>query len=121
MFLYHKWLELPLQTRVKIANDFGIIKKTSTHVFNNVVQSDGYDIKDVEQALNLDALQKKFNTTETDLAVLWEWLVNGKPEFSASQGTEPISIDPRTISSTINVEKSLKSFSKKKKNARKNK
>lgn len=76
MFLYHQWLQLPITTRIRIASDFGIEKKGSTHVQDNVVQSDGYLVKDVEQALNVDALQKKLNTKVTDMAVLWEMLIN---------------------------------------------
>jgi hypothetical protein len=79
MFLYHKWLELDLATRNKIASDFNIKKKNSTHVQDNVVVSDGYLIKDVEEALNIDALQKKLGTDETDMQILWEYLIYGKP------------------------------------------
>ncbi len=76
MFLYHKWLELPIQTRIRIASEFGIIKKGSTHVVDNQIQSDGYSVKDVEQALNVDAIQQKLGTNETDMAKLWELLIS---------------------------------------------
>lgn len=108
MFLYHKWLELPLQTRVRIANEFGIIKRTSTHVFDNVVQSDGYDIKEVEQALNLNALQQKLDTTETDLNILWEWLVNGKPVIPVASEPVPLTTSPVTTSEIIKKKRGKK-------------
>lgn len=84
MFLYHKWLELPLSTRNKIAGEFNIQKKNSTHVVDNIVQSDGYLVKDIEEALNIDAIQKRYNTEETDMVILWDYVVNGKPEPVAS-------------------------------------
>lgn len=78
-FLYSKWLQLDLSTRHRIASEFGIIKKNSTHVQDNVVVNDGYLIQDVEQALNLDAMQRVLNTTETDMAILWDILIHSTP------------------------------------------
>lgn len=75
MLLYSHWLSLPIHIRYKIASDFGITKKGATHVVNNEIQSDGFLIKDVEQILNVDALQKHLGTTETDMALLWNELV----------------------------------------------
>lgn len=75
MFLYHKWMELNINTRHAIAAQFGIEKKGSTEVFNNTIKSDGYLVKDVEQALNIDALQEYLGTHETDMMILWMWLV----------------------------------------------
>lgn len=75
MFLFSKWLELPISTRHKIAAQFDIIKRGSTEVVGNTIKSDGYIIKEVEEALNIDALQKYIETTETDMAMLWIWLV----------------------------------------------
>lgn len=75
LFLYSKWLSLPLPTRHKIAAQFGIIKRGSTEVVDNQVKSDGYKIQEVEEALNIDALQKYIVTTETDMLALWMWLV----------------------------------------------
>ncbi len=76
MFLYSKWLQLDLSTRNKIASEFHIQKKNSTHVQDNVVVSDGYLIKDVEQALNVDALQKYLGSVDTDMAILMDMLVD---------------------------------------------
>jgi len=76
MILYSKWLELSLTTRVKITEIFGIQKKSSTHVEDNKVVSDGYLIKDIETALNVEALQKYLKNNETDLAKLFLMLVD---------------------------------------------
>lgn len=48
---YSKWLSLSLSTRVKIAQRLGIAKTGSTHVVNNIVESDGYKVYDVENAI----------------------------------------------------------------------
>ena len=71
MFMYHSWLELPISTRIKIASQFGIIKKGSTEVFNNTVTSDGYLIKDIELALSKEKLQEFLQITEPDTSILW--------------------------------------------------
>lgn len=85
MLLYSKWISLPIQTRIKIAADFGIIKKGSIHVVDNHIQNDGYLIKDVEDALNTKAIQKYTgNENQTDLSILWDCLVakaEGKESF----------------------------------------
>ncbi len=75
MFLYSKWCELNISTRHAIAAQFGIQKKGPTEVFDNHIKSDGYLIKEVEEALNIDALQKYIGTNETDMMVLWMWLI----------------------------------------------
>lgn len=80
MFLYSQWRNLDLPTRIRIANDLGIKKVGPTHVRDNVVESDGYLIKDVESVLSTENLQKYLNTTESNSEVLWEWLTKGKPE-----------------------------------------
>ena len=69
--MYHAWMNLPLTTRYEIASQFGIIKKNPTHVFDNVVKDDGFIIKDIEEALTIDALQKYLGNTETDHTLLW--------------------------------------------------
>ena len=75
MFLYSIWCDTPLPTRQKIAAQFGIIKRGSTEVVENVIKSDGYVIKEVEQALNIDAIQKYLETDETDMMVLWGMMI----------------------------------------------
>lgn len=75
MFLYSHWLKLPINTRIAIAIAFNIQKKGSTEVFNNEVIRDGYPIGDIEQALNIDAIQKYLGSDETDFNILWEQLI----------------------------------------------
>lgn len=76
MFLYSAWCSLSLPTRIALAEKFGIVKRGSTEVSDNTIKSDGYLIKEVEEALNVDALQKYLETEETDMKVLWTLLVN---------------------------------------------
>ena len=75
-FTYSNWLSLSLVTRTKIAQRYGIPKVRSTHVSNNVVVDDGYNIKDVERIINVVFLQKELNSTEADLGILFSQLVN---------------------------------------------
>ena len=75
MFLYSKWLSLSLPMRVQIAGIFKIAKRGPTHVDSNRIVSDGYDIKEIEASLNIDALQKYLETTSTDMQVLWDMLI----------------------------------------------
>jgi len=76
MFLYSKWIDLSISTRHAIASEFGIIKRGSTEVVANVIKSDGYLVREVEAALNIDALQRYLKTDCIDLPQLWEWLVD---------------------------------------------
>lgn len=75
MFLYSNWRKLPLPTRTLVAQVFNIPKVGSTHVSDNQVVSDGYNIEDVERALNVDAIQKYIGIEVTDLEVLWDLMV----------------------------------------------
>ncbi len=76
MFFYSHWLELPIQTRIKIAQQFGIIKKGSTEVVGNQIKSDGYQIKDIEAGLSTEKLQAYVGLETFDLKILWEMMVN---------------------------------------------
>lgn len=76
LFLYSRWTSLSLPTRIKIASQFNIQKKGPTEVFDNQIKSDGYLIKDVEEALNIDAIQAYIGTQETDMMTLWLWLID---------------------------------------------
>ena len=80
VFLYSKWRAIDLSKRIQIAQALGIKKVGPTHVRDNIVESDGYLIDDVENALTLENLQKYLDTTETNMDTLWEWLTKGKPE-----------------------------------------
>lgn len=76
LFLYSKWLGLPINTRIKIAGQFGIQKRGSTEVVDNQIKSDGYVVKEIEEALNIDAIQTYLEVTETDMMTLWLWLID---------------------------------------------
>ncbi len=98
MFLYHQWTLLPLQTRIRIANEFGVIKKGSTEVVDNTIKSDGYILKELEEALNIDALQKYLNTTETDMQVLWMALIDkAEGRYASPIELNPIVIEPQIV------------------------
>lgn len=122
MFLYHHWLELPLSTRIKIAMQFGITKKGSTHVVDNVIQSDGFLVKDVEQSLNVDAIQTYLDTEVTDLKLLWDMLVakiEGRVLFEPATATmvtgTPMPLETMTAtSSTLPAKKKTKNVKAKK-------
>lgn len=95
ILLYGSWLRLPINLRHKIANDLGIPKKHPTHVQDNVIVSDGYDIHDVENALTVTALQTYLGVgiQETDINVLWEMLVN-PPSHEVNVVIEPVIVVP---------------------------
>lgn len=94
MILYSKWLAVPLHIRAKIASDFDIKKVRSTHVADDQVVDDGYNIKDIESALNVEKLQSVLDTNETDLNVLFDMLID-KAEKKEAEVPEP-SIKPLT-------------------------
>lgn len=76
MFYYSRWLSLPLTTRAALAKEFGIAKTGPTHVQDNRVVSDGYFIKDVENAISKESLQKFLSTDEDDIEVLWVRMID---------------------------------------------
>lgn len=76
MILYSKWLALPLQTRHKIAEQFKIPRTGYTQVNSNVIVHDGFDVKDIENSLNLVDVQDYLNTEEENVDKLWEMLLN---------------------------------------------
>lgn len=71
MILYHSWTLLPMSLRIKIAEQFGIKKLGSTEVVGNEVKSDGFKLKDIEDGLSVENLQKYLETIETDHIKLW--------------------------------------------------
>jgi len=76
MIIYSRWISLSLDTRNKIAREFGIVKKGPVEVFANTIKSDGYLVKDIDDALTLTKMQAYLGTTETDPTVLWNYLVD---------------------------------------------
>lgn len=57
MLPYSKWLDLPINTRHEIARIFNITKHGSTHVQDNIIVSDGYNIREIEKALTVQNIQ----------------------------------------------------------------
>lgn len=76
MILYHLWLQLPIQTRHKIAAQFNIPKRGPTEVFDNQIKADGYNIKEIEERLNKLSLQMFLDVKETDELLLWTWMLD---------------------------------------------
>lgn len=95
MILYSQWMRLPINVRHKIANDLGIPKKSPTHVQDNIIISDGYNIHDVENALTVERLQTYLGVglQETDLDTLWDMLVNPQVH-EANVANEPVIVVP---------------------------
>lgn len=92
MFLYSKWLDLPLSTRHEIAKIFGIVKKGSTEVHSNVIKSDGYGIRDIENALTIEVMQKYLASKSESIDVLMAGVIQ-----TVTNGTARI-IEPGKIS-----------------------
>ncbi len=76
-FLYSHWLSISLSDRAQLAHKLGIKKVRSTHVSNNVVVDDGYNIKDIEDKLTIESLQGITGSTSTDTKVLLDEAVRG--------------------------------------------
>ncbi len=83
MILYSQWLRLPLNKRAELANRLGVAKVRSTHVFNDTIADDGYEIHTLEAALTVDNLQAVLDTKEKDVEKLWAMLVD-EPEPMAT-------------------------------------
>lgn len=95
MFLYSKWLSLDLPTRMKVAEIFGIVKRGSTHVVDNRIQSDGYNVEEVEAALTPEALRKYMMSNEKDAEVLWDAFIariEGREVEGGTQAPPPAEI-----------------------------
>lgn len=91
-----------METRRKLAQAFGIAKTGSTHISDNRVISDGYDIGAIERAITVPALQAYLNTTETDHDILWTILID-KTEGRSVQTTSEVHTAPviETMTSPI--------------------
>jgi len=108
MFLYSRWQSLPISTRIKIANQFNIVKRGSTEVFDNQIKSDGYLVKEVEEMLNIDAIQSYLGVTETDMMTLWIWLVDkieGRELTKVNLDTTEFDKDVETAVAIANIPK----------------
>lgn len=69
-------MALPLSTRAKIAENMGIQKVRPTHVSDNKVVDDGYNLQDVENAIKVASMQAYLNSTETDVTKLFQMLID---------------------------------------------
>jgi hypothetical protein len=88
MFSYTKWLSLPLVTRQKIATIFNIPKLRATHVANDQILDDGYDVRDIEKVMSLSSLQEYTGNNSNDILMLYELMldkVEGKPIIEVPQ------------------------------------
>lgn len=104
VFLYSHWLSLPLYKRVEIAGMFGIAKVRPTHVSNNQIADDGYNVADIEGAITVESLQAKLDSKEKDIATLWAALL-ASLEPKVEQPEEPkIGILPAEEAKTFNEE-----------------
>jgi hypothetical protein len=75
MFKYSKWLELPFDTRMKIATMMGVEKKGAIEVFQDKVVKDGYSVKELEDAITTESVQSFLGSIENDPTILWDKLV----------------------------------------------
>lgn len=97
MFLYSRWCSLPISKRQEIAAQFGIEKKGPTEVFSNTIKSDGYLVADIDAALTVSKLQEKLETDISDMEILWDYLVNGKPQPIIEVAEPVVEINPTEI------------------------
>lgn len=97
MFLYSKWRNIPIDTRTKIAHQFGIIKKKPTHVSDNRIIEDGYLVEDIESTLTVDKLQEYTTSQETDMILLWNMMIDkieGKTPIVEINTIFPVELPP---------------------------
>ncbi len=112
MFLYSRWISLPLHTRIAVASQFGIIKRGPTEVFNNTIKSDGYLIGEVEEALNevnlLNYLKIEIGPTHAELFDLTLRKMEGKDELVVEPTPEPVPEVPVIVEKPLEVIKTPK-------------
>lgn len=133
MILYSRWCALHLATRIKIAEAFGIVKKGSTEVHSNTIKSDGYVIKDIEDALTLEAMQKYLHCQNDDVGFVFNLLIDkfegrelvglipadDKPGLLGAMSTLPPE-EAKKFEKEYNVRKTLKTSIKKVNRKKKN-
>lgn len=106
MFLYSQWCELPLTTRIKIADKFGIQKTGSTHVQDNVVVSDGYNMKEVEKYMSQESITSfigcDFGNIDQNWTAFLEKIEKGD-----------VSVEDSTVSDVEEVKEVVKKVTKK--------
>lgn len=75
MFSYSKWLELPITTRIAIATKFGIAKVGPTHVVNDKVVQDGYDLRTLESVFSPEKMREVTGLDESDPSAVFDVFV----------------------------------------------
>lgn len=75
IFTYSLWTGLPIHVRIKLAADLEIKKTGPTHVVSDNIQSDGYRIQDIEQALTEGRLREYTGSESKDLRELFDLAV----------------------------------------------
>jgi len=98
--LYSSWAKLPINLRHTIAREFNIPKRGPTEVFDNQIKFDGYLVQDIEEKLNVDAIQRYCETNELDMLLLWTWMVEkaqGKPMSKPNIDTTATELKPHHI------------------------
>lgn len=112
VFLYGLWLKLPLTTRAILAKEFGFSKVGPTHVFDNRIISDGYKLEDVEERLNIDAIQKYTGSDNTDMQVLWDLMV-AKAENRVPENEVAAIVEEVIVINDIVVEPKKRKYTRK--------
>lgn len=96
------WLPLSWEVKGYMANDFNIPRNGATHVDNNRVVSDGFLDQDLAK-INVDSLQMKLDSKETDFFKLWDEYKTKVIEITALKPVER-SPEKKTIEVKINIE-----------------
>jgi hypothetical protein len=96
---------LPLTKRADIARRFGIAKVRATHVSNNQVIDDGYNIKDIENATSVEQLQVKLNTNESDHDALWAMMISDEPTEVPAPVVEAAPVVPEVVTKKVAVKR----------------
>lgn len=125
---YSKWSETSLGTRNLIAQIFGIPKIRSTHVVDNKVMDDGYNIKQVEEVVSVSNIKNYLDNraldAETDIVKLFNYLVDkveGRPTgvfMPEPVKEEPIKVEVKVeepVETKIKMKKVVKKLGAKKK------
>ncbi len=79
IFMYGEWTRLPIQTRIKLAEVFGIKKTGPTHVSDNRIQSDGYNVDMIEAAITDEAMRAYLGIGIDDVQsndILWKLVID---------------------------------------------
>ncbi len=100
LFLYSAWLKLSLPTRQKLATQFSIGKTRATHVSDNQIVDDGYEVKNIESQITEKSLQEYLGTSETDAHKLWAMTLD-KIEGRTPKVEAPILIVPEEVKQVV--------------------